>query len=193
MIPFFIKSNSNSGCLYAKCTRSFAVLQSKKSCKFLIFHVRLLFTCLSVRNCFHRLEKKLLTLRPHTFLFFYGKQQLLRSQEVIIIFTEKSFDIESTGYLEISSTGWSKITFCETFLMNLTRSSFKLAFLYLSINVHGCENFEPLFELVICSFSSSDKDCKNSPGTGHKLLTVNHITIWIDQHTRHQKQKTQFK
>lgn len=138
-------------------------------------------------------KKKLLTLRPHTFLFFYGKQQLLRSQEVIIIFTEKSFDIESTGYLEISSTGWSKITFCETFLMNLTRPSFKLAFLYLSINVHGCENFEPLFELVICSFSSSDKDCKNSPGTGHKLLTVNHITIWIDQHTRHQTQKTQFK
>ena len=31
--PFFIKSNSNSGCLYAKWTRSFAILQSKKSCK----------------------------------------------------------------------------------------------------------------------------------------------------------------
>lgn len=69
MIPFFIKSNSNSGCLYAKCTRSFAVLQSKKSCKFLIFHVRLLFTCLSVRNCFHRLEKKIAN-SPTAYLSF---------------------------------------------------------------------------------------------------------------------------
>ena len=59
-----------------------------------------------------------------------------------------------------------------------------LTFLLLNINIRVAEilNFS---DAVICSFPKADKDNKLSPGTGHKLLTVNHITIWIDQHTCH--------